>query len=241
MRHNDPLQAVISDPNDSRLDIILEFGNMAKNMAGNQGRVKQLSKDTALALYHTCNGLVDLCRHLLNTNHEYVCPRKFTTDYLEKEFGKLRHGSGGTYFISAQQVIEKLHIKQSSLLLSLNVNIEDFNVESEHQCPACSYVLCEEGSEIFDDLSELEQSLSLETKMSLVYIAGYVTRKDKELCENELLAQTNFYYEKYGHFTVSLDRGGLNVLSDCAWQWTFFCLIMFNTVKDEVSRKEIAL
>ena len=180
VRHNDPLQAVISDPNDSRLDIILEFGNMAKNMIGKQGqRVKQLSKDTALALYHTCNGLVDLCRHLLNTNHEYVCPGKFTTDYLEKEFGKLRQGSGGTYFISVQQVIEKLHIKQSSLLLSLNVNIEDFNVEFEHQCPACSYVLCEEGSEIFDNLSELEQSISLETKMSLVYIAGYVTRKDK--------------------------------------------------------------
>ena len=128
-RHNDPLQAVISDPNDSRLDIILEFGNMAKNKAGKQGqRVKQLSKDTTLVLYHTCNGLVDLCIHLLNTNHEYVCPGKFTTDYLEKEFGKLRQGSGGTYFISVQQVIEKLHIKQSSLLLSLNVNIEDFVV-----------------------------------------------------------------------------------------------------------------
>ena len=85
VRHNDPWQAVISDPNDSRLDIILEFGNMAKNMAGKQGPgVKQLSKDTALALYHTCNGLVDLCRHHLNTNHEYVCPGKFTTDYLEK-------------------------------------------------------------------------------------------------------------------------------------------------------------
>ena len=176
MRHNDPLQAVISDPNDSRLDIILEFGNMAKNMAGKQGqRVKQLSKDTSLALYHTCNGFVDLCRHLLNTNHEYDCPGKFTTDYLENEFGKLRQGSGGTYFISVQQVIEKLHIKQSSLLLSLNVNIEDFNVESGHECPACSYVLCEEGSEIFDNLSELEQSISLETKMSLVYIACYVT------------------------------------------------------------------
>ena len=52
-------------------------------------------------------------------------------------------------------------------------------------------VLSEEGSEIFDNLSELEQSISLETKMSLVYTAGYVTRKDKELYENELLAHTN--------------------------------------------------
>ena len=97
-------------------------------------------------------GLVDLCRHLLNTNHKYVCPGKFTPDYLEKKFGKLCQGSGGTYFISVQQVMEKLHIKQSALLLSLNVNIEDFNVESGHQYPAGSYVLCEEGSKIFDNL-----------------------------------------------------------------------------------------
>ena len=60
-----------------------------------------------------------------------------------------------------------------------------------------------------------------------------------KLCENELLAQTNFYYEKYGHFTVSLDRGGLNVPFDCACQWTFFCFIMFNTVKDKVCRRSL--
>ena len=108
---------------------------MALKMMGR--RVKQLSKDTATALYHTCNGLVGLCRQLLSSTHEYVVLGKFTTDYLEKEFGKLRQGSGGTYFISAQQVIEKLHIKQASLLLSLNVNIEDFNVETGHQCPSC--------------------------------------------------------------------------------------------------------
>ena len=37
----------------------------------------------------------------------------FTTDYLEKEFGKLRQGSGGTYFIIVQQIMEKVAIKEN--------------------------------------------------------------------------------------------------------------------------------
>ena len=93
VRHTDPLQAVISYPHDSRLDIILEFGNMALKMAGAQGETTV----KAVALNHTYNGLVELCRHLLVSTHQYVILGKFTTDYLEKEFGKLRQGSGDTY------------------------------------------------------------------------------------------------------------------------------------------------
>ena len=40
------------------------------------------------------------------------------------------------------------------------------------------HILCEEESEMFDNLSTLESSVPSETKMSLVYIAGYITRKD---------------------------------------------------------------
>ena len=184
IRHNDPFEGTIKD--EPRLDAILEFGDMA--MAGVQGKhVKQLSKDTAIAICHTCYGLADLCRHL----------GKFTIDHLEKEFGKLRQGSGGTYFISVQQVIGSL-------------------VGSGHQCISCAYLLCNQRSEVFDNLAELEKLLLHETKMPLVYIAGHVTRKDREVTENELLEQTIFYYKKYGKYTDSVDRGGLNVPSDCA-------------------------
>ena len=36
--------------------------------------------------------------------------RKFTTYFLKKEFFKLRHASGGTYFIYMQQIIEKVNV-----------------------------------------------------------------------------------------------------------------------------------
>ena len=121
---------------------------------------KQVSQNTATAIHHTCNGIVSLCQHLLATSHKYVLLGQFLTDPLEKEFGKLRQGSGGTNFINVQQCIE-----------NQNVNIDEYDVNPSHQWTSCDYKLCEEGSEIFDNLENLEPSLSNEIKMALVYIA----------------------------------------------------------------------
>ena len=59
----------------------------------------------------------------------------------------------------------------------------------------------EEGSDIFDNLENLEASLSDEIKMVLVYIAGYITRNDNQPSEYE----TYFYYKKYGRYTNSIN------------------------------------
>ena len=240
VRHNDPLQAAISDPHDKRLDYLLEFGDMALEMAGTQGKqIKQFSKDTANAIHHTCNGLVDLCRNILSSSHKYVLLGQFTSDHLEKEFGKLRQGCGGTYFLTVQQILEKLSINQASLLLKLDVEIEEFSVHSGHQCSSCVYKFSED-SEIFDGLADLEIFIPEDVKMSLVYIAGYVTRNDDAISEGELLGHTFLYYEKYGHYTKSLDRGGLKVPTDETCQWAFFCFTMFHAVKNHVCRNSLS-
>ena len=51
---------------------------MCKKMISTTGkRVKQLTRDTSLAIHQTCNGLVELTRHLLSTTHKYVVLGKF--------------------------------------------------------------------------------------------------------------------------------------------------------------------
>ena len=50
-------------------------------------------------------GFVGLIKHLMKTSHQCVLFGMFTTDHLEKQFGKLRQGWGGTYFISVQQIV----------------------------------------------------------------------------------------------------------------------------------------
>ena len=165
---------------------------MGLNMAGSQGNPKkQLFQSTVTVIHHICNGIVSLCRHLLAISHKYVLLGQFSTDTSEKEFGKLRQGLGGTYFINVQQCIEKQHIKQTSLLFNQVVNIDEFDVNPGHQCTSCDYQLCEEGSEIFDNPENSEPSLSKEIKMALVYIAGYITRNDNQTSECEM----HFYYE----------------------------------------------
>ena len=62
-------------------------------------------------------------------------------------------------------------------------------------CTSCNYKLCKEGSEIFNNLENLELSLSAEIKLALVYIAEYTIRNYNQPREYEI----HFYYEKYGN------------------------------------------
>ena len=102
VKTKDLKRAVFDNPNDQRLDFLLDIASMFEKMVPKkQGqRVKQLTKDTALALAYTSRGLVELTKHLLSTSHEYVCLGNFSSDPIEKMFSKLRQGSGGTYFIN---------------------------------------------------------------------------------------------------------------------------------------------
>ena len=110
----DPAKGVILSPDDEKLNYLLDIAEMADQMkTPSQGkRVKELTKDTANALSHTCRGMVALARHLLlDPEYKYVILGQFTSDYLEKAFGKIRQGCGGTYFLNVQQVLMKVKIK----------------------------------------------------------------------------------------------------------------------------------
>ena len=144
-------------------------------------------------------------RFLLRVTHNYVLLGTFSTDPVAKEFGKLRQGSGGTYFITVKQIIEKVTISQVSLLLSANVNVDSFNIESGHSCFNYSFLLNENSAEIFDVLPELESSVPEDTTIVLVYIAGYITRNDSGASEEKVLHETTFYHQKYGQYIDAMD------------------------------------
>ena len=76
--------------------------------------------------------------------------------------------------------------------------------------------------------------------MALVYIAGYVTRKDEEYSEEEILDVTCFYASRYGTYLSGLDRGFLKIPDDKTCQWTFLSFIMFMSIKDKVCRNSLS-
>ena len=89
-------------------------------------------------------------------------------------------------------------------------------------------------------MPELEASLPLIKKMALFYIAGYVTRKD-DVSENELLTDTAFYFQLYGDYTKTMDRGGLSVPLDCCVQWVFFVTLVLKLRKKRLTESRCAI
>ncbi|XP_065660880.1 uncharacterized protein LOC136084588 [Hydra vulgaris] len=223
-----PNRSAIFSSDDFNLQKLLEFGNMAKQMCSSQiVRFKSFTKDTSKSIYHTCNGLVELSKFLLSASHEYVLLGTFTTDPLEKQFGKLRQGSGGTYFITVQQILEKVGIIKTKLLLQLDKYGVDLDfTTSGHSCERCGFYLNEEKCLIFDNLPELENILSINVKITLIYIAGFVVRNDKDSDDSY------FYYEKFRDLTEEINRGGLTIPGDLVCQWVIYCYIMFREVAD---------
>ena len=144
----------------------------------------------------------------------------------------MRQGSGGTYFINVRQVLEKLHIQQTRLLLKMD-GLIDIEVMG-HRCEACEYILSEDEKDLLFRLDTLEGSIQKDTKMALVYIAGYST-KDQLPIEDA----TFDYYNKYGQFQMQIDRGKLKIAEDHHVQWTFFCFIMFNAVCNKICRSSL--
>lgn len=233
----DKYRAVFSSNNDKRLNFLLNLAGMVEKMAPDkQGqRIKNLTKDTSRAFSHTCRGMVDLVKHLLITSHKYVCLGHFTSDPIEKAFGKLRQGSGGTYFINVQQILQKVDIKKTKLCLNIGIIVNDLEISSSHLCDKCNYVMQDDTLfNVFHNLPVIESNLSKEIKMCLVYIAGYVSREDPP-CED-----TSFCFDQFGEYVREINRGGLNFPGDNICHWIFYSYILFHHLYTFVCRVSLS-
>ena len=140
----------------------------------------------------------------------------------------------GINLITVQQVLEKVAIYRAKLLLQLLGNTNDIK-DCEHACSKCSFILSQELCNLFNKLPELEDSLANDVKESLLYVAGYVVRRDSD----DHVEDTFSYYDKYGDFTKELNRGGLKIPSDSVCQWVFYSYIMFQQVVNDTCRTSL--
>ena len=63
-----------------------------------------------------------------------------------------------------------------------------------HYCDKCSFKLTEQMCDIMDFLPEMQSSISEDSMMGLVYIAGFLIAKDKKQINED---NSHFYYEKF--------------------------------------------
>lgn len=244
VKFNDSRRSVVRRESDKSLQFLADLGHLVKSMspkvsAASSGkrRYKSLTNDTSSNFSHTCFALVELTKYLLSKGHDYVLLGCFTTDPLEKEFSKLRQGSGGAYFISVQQALEKHVIRKTKLMLGLDAQCitESSHSAAGHSCSKCGFMPEKSVCEIIDCLPLIEPNLSKDVKMSLVYIAGYVVRQDQEIAED-----TFNIYSLYGSYLSDLNRGLLKIPGDSVCQWSFFCYIVFHEVVDHTCVASLA-
>ena len=66
-----------------------------------------LTRETFLALHHTCLALADCASYLLDwKGFNFVLLGHLQSDAIERRFGWLRQMSGANYYISMRQVLE---------------------------------------------------------------------------------------------------------------------------------------
>ncbi|GFO35681.1 group XV phospholipase a2 [Plakobranchus ocellatus] len=85
--------------------------------------------------------------------------------------------------------------KRNAVAVVLIVRVQTKYAESGHSCDKSRFSWPEKVCELVDNLPEMECPVKDEVKHSLVYIAGYVTRKDDVWEENE---DTLNYFDKFG-------------------------------------------
>lgn len=112
------------------LQFLSDFGAFMRNWIESEiPATAKLSKDTSMAAFYTCRGLVGLAKHLLdnyNEEVEYVLLGKVQSDSIEGHFGHLRKLAGSNYWASVRQFMEgETVIRVSSLIWWSGVKTSD--------------------------------------------------------------------------------------------------------------------
>ena len=149
----------------------------------------------------------------------------FSTDPLERAFGKLRQGSGGTYFLSVQSVIEKIRIQEAKLSIQLKLDISNDSAGDQYECEFCK-------CETFDNLEVVEESVGSNVMAAILYIAGYFQKQAGQIRDNDSM----YYYNKFGNYLDQLNRGALVLSQDHLVQWCIYCFVLFTQIGEQVCR-----
>ena len=225
-RLNDPNRRKFTDPSDPRLDFLTKMSTMFKEMDNSlRGqRIRGLTSDTSNALHVTLLGFVNIVKTLLiKHRYSYVLPGKFSSDRIEGEFGICRQSSGGNYLISAEQVINSLHLQRIKLYSKLDIDGEKVSIEND---------CCGDSVESETDLSLVEQSfeaasnLNQTERTTLYYICGYVAFKENIICEDE---NEKSSLPPESEFTINLSRGKLKLPPIILYDFSQYCYSFFKS------------
>ena len=241
-RHRDPDRAVIStdDFGQQQLATLLEWTERAKSMEADcTPRFQKITRDTAKAMYWTCHCLHDISLFLLGADnefkHAYVAPGFFQQDSIEHHFAHFRRSAGCNYFITAAEIQFTHAIDRAKLMMEFDCDILTSSQDDSHSCEHCKKITLS-GLEIIamDDIPDEVGSLSADERVSIFYIAGYITLKEG-LKEGSPL----FPSSVDSAYTKVLDRGGLKYPTKDLCDFVSLCYLFVKKVSQLLCRKRL--
>ena len=136
-----------------------------------------LSGETSNALHITLNGMISVCKELLEFGFKYVLPGIIQSDRIEKEFSIYRQGSGGNYLISVEEILNTLNLERLKLFSKLDIEQKNEQLNnSSCQCDINDFE--DEMSDLVEVAFTVASNLSSNERSILYFTSGYVARKE---------------------------------------------------------------
>ena len=204
-----------------------------------------LTRETFLALRHTCLALADCCSHLLDRlGFNYVLLGSLQSDAIESRFGWLRQLSGANYYISTRQVLEgDKKIRALSLLKFSRISLAEIdNVLHAESCQTHSDD--DQTADAITDALTFSRLPSASDANIIFYVSGYIARSiirttKCDHCRESLVTtdqlDTIEIDERLQYsaatFLDAINRGGLSRPTDFTFQLAMHCWRVFEEIK----------
>jgi hypothetical protein len=231
---------------DWQLDFLKKFADFVQRweVSNRPG----LTRETFLALRHTCLALSDCATYLLDQlAFDVVLLGHLQSDPIESRFGWLRQMSGANYYISTKQVLDSdRKIRAVSLLKFSHMSLSEID-NAIHSSSSAS----RDNSPNYDDVADdLNDNLSFGFSPStsdlniIFYISGYIARSvcrttrcdhcNEALSHSEDISPLNvdddLPYTARAFFD-SINRGGLKTPTELTFSLTVHCWRVYEEIR----------
>ena len=226
---------------DWKLSFLREFADFLHRWeaSGKPG----LTRETFLALRHTCLALADCASFLLDRlGFSYVLLGQLQSDAIESRFGWLRQMAGANYFVSMRQVMESdRKIRALSLLKFSKISLAE--IENAVHADAV-YEKTQNDADAAADCIAGALQMDVEPTVSdqsvIYYVSGaigrsIVSRTKCEHCRESLICSSllpsitvdEHLEPQASAFLDSINRGGLVKPTDFAFKLVVHCWRVF--------------
>ena len=175
----DPLRQLIKSQHQPALSFLNSFKDMVRQIKPvclrRSVREMTLSTETSQALVRTIDGYISMVDFLLSKDYSYVLLGRYTSDHIEKLFGKWRQAYGSNYYISVADVIMTERIQWAKV--TRMVLGRPITTQSSHHCELCSA----DPSQLFDLNIDFEDAPNQLRGVS-AYVGGWV-----DMCASSFL------------------------------------------------------